>query len=85
MTTFVCTVNEETCKCRAESVDDAFRAVLNKSYGRSYGWHPEGRHDSEPDIYGNIWYRGYATRWSRKANAHSIKSGLLIIKIRPVS
>jgi hypothetical protein len=82
MTTFEYTVGEVTGKCRALDIDGAFRSVLNKLYGRSYGWLPEGRHDNEPDIYGRVWYCGYATRWSRKANAHSIESPLLIIKIR---
>jgi hypothetical protein len=67
---------------KAEDFDGAFRAVLSKLYGPSYGWLPEGSHDDHPDIHGRVWYRGYATRWSRKANAHSIESPLLRIKIR---
>jgi hypothetical protein len=82
MASFHYETGETTGTVKATDLDGAFRAVLNKLYGPSYGWLPEGSHDDLPDIHGRVWYRGYATRWSRKANAHSIESPLLRIKIR---
>lgn len=82
-TNFQYELGERVGTVKAEDSDAAFRLVLDKLYGRSYGWHPEGQHDDEPDTQGRIWYRGYVTRWISRANAHSIESPLLRIKIRP--
>jgi hypothetical protein len=82
MASFQYETGETLGTVKATDFDSAFRAVLNKLYGRSYGWLPEGSHDDLPDIYGRVWYCGYVTRWSRRANAHSIESPLLRIKIR---
>ena len=84
-TNFQYQLGERIGTVKAEDSDAAFRLVLDKLYGRSYGWHPEGQHDNEPDTQGRIWYRGYATRWSSRANAHFIESPLLRIKIRPAT
>lgn len=71
--------------CRASSINDAFRKALDKIYGKSCWWRPEGPHDPEPDIHGYVWFRGYVTRWREKANAYSIESPLLLIKIKPLA